>query len=601
MASDKIAFEDKDRFAAPPINIFRAADANEIKAVVNKVRDDLDTEEGRVDELYARTVSVKDYGNNRNAVQEAIDENLGGAIQFEPETVIRIPTRIEKTLTTKGIEIIGRQATLWNEDDDNILSLTVTPETTVRITNIAAYDGQISRSQITTQSAHNCNVGDVIMIGGTTDANVDEIDPVLTRKGEVLTVYKVIDATNLVSRTTIPRRTYDLTAVVNLYKMNAAEIKISDINVYRKIADIPSKSTCIIQSAFKPVLSNIKIKSNIGGSGILFRSCFSPTIQDLYFGYGDDLTHGFGKMTYGIFLHGTSYGFIERVIGHNTRHLIDLQGNRINLQGYASFNQINNCIGFNNTSGTFGTHQGSYYNTFNHCVSHRSLQGFNVRGWGDSYKNCKSINDTYGCVILNDQAAGGSFVGRILFENAEFVDNYRAAASIVDNNVVDVTFKSCKVIANNECLTWYVFNVEAPGTKLIIDDCQIDFNAKPGISEGVININTSTPASVYINNLKIRIADGVTMPTSWSVIRVREDCNVYINKLTVETNDAGNLPTNLFQVSSGKTVTGYVNNVYLSGIKAGGKLHSQLADNQTFVNAFSHGPLQLGATTLTPV
>lgn len=44
----KITFEDKDKFGAPPVNLFTDADANEIKTTVNELANDVGELEGKI-------------------------------------------------------------------------------------------------------------------------------------------------------------------------------------------------------------------------------------------------------------------------------------------------------------------------------------------------------------------------------------------------------------------------------------------------------------------------------------------------------------------------------------------------------------------------
>ncbi len=126
MATDKIAFADKDRFAAPPINKFRAADANEIKTVVNKLRDDVNLipaapeQIARIDELYARTVNVKDYGavgdgtaDDTAAIQDAADAAIGAILQAEPLNYL-----INGSLECESINLQGNLAHFVNGADE---------------------------------------------------------------------------------------------------------------------------------------------------------------------------------------------------------------------------------------------------------------------------------------------------------------------------------------------------------------------------------------------------------------------------------------------------------------------------------------------------
>ena len=47
----KITFEDKDKFGAPPVNLFTDVDANEIKTAVNELANDVSELDGKIAEL----------------------------------------------------------------------------------------------------------------------------------------------------------------------------------------------------------------------------------------------------------------------------------------------------------------------------------------------------------------------------------------------------------------------------------------------------------------------------------------------------------------------------------------------------------------------
>jgi hypothetical protein len=109
MADEKITYDNKDLGLAPgvPARMARAVDFNEIKTVVNKLRDE-------TDELYARTVSVKDYGavgdgttDDTAAIQDAIDAvNTagGGRIYFQGEYLISDTLVMKSNVELCGID-----------------------------------------------------------------------------------------------------------------------------------------------------------------------------------------------------------------------------------------------------------------------------------------------------------------------------------------------------------------------------------------------------------------------------------------------------------------------------------------------------------------
>jgi len=556
------------------------------------------SQEQKIEKLNARTVSVEDFGT----IGGAVTANLGGTFSLQKDSSTKVETAVNQNFTSKGITIQGDNSELWTGETNDIFNFNVTPARTVRITAIEDALSNISEplmSKITTQSEHQCDVGDVVFITGTTSVNVDDIDPVLTRKGDCTSVYKVISETEiLVWRLA---KTYDLTAVVNLNKPDAARINIRNVNLYRTIigpTGLGWLTLAHISRAMRPLVENIIMKS-VKSRGVTFESCFSPQLKNLYVSYADDGAHGSGSKSYGVFVHGSSYGIFDNIVSHNSRHVIDLQGNISAFAGYASFNLITNSIGFNNTSGAFSTHQGAHWNTFFNCKSYKSRQGFNVRGWGNIYDSCKSIKDYIGAQIINDQAAGGSKTGKILFKNSVFINPVANAIRISNNSLItDVTFQDCYIGINEESCSDGVIALSAPNSNTYIKNMVIDINGEIGENR-VISLKNGN--NLFVDRMTIRISDDAVLLNEYYIVLSNEDCKVEINSLEIIVSDPAKYPTNLIAVSSGKIITGFVRNVYMSGIKAGGKLHNRLADNQTFVNAFSHGPLQLGATTLTPV
>ncbi len=560
----------------------------------------LDEHADAIDEVFDRTANIADF----DSIADAITANLAGTFSLQKDSSTKVETAISRDFTTKGITIQGDNSELWTDGTDMIFSFNVTPARTVRIT---AIDDDVNNigdplmSKITTQFSHNCSVGDVVFITGTTDANLDEIDPKLTRKGDCSTVYKVISATEIL--VTRLANTYDLTAQVNLNKPDTARINIRNVNFYRTIFDLLGVTTHLVEitRAFRPVMENINIVT-VNGRGLTFESCFSPEVRRLYVAYADDELHGSDGKSYGVFVHGSVHGIFDNIIAHNTRHVIDLQGNKSKFAGYASFNLITNSIGFNNTSGAFSTHQGAHWNTFLNCKSYQSRQGFNVRGWGNIYDSCKSIRDYIGFQIINDQGTDPlpwpTKTGNILIKNTDIINPVAYAIRInADPEISDITIRNSTILSEIKSFSLYVMTIESSGCDVYIQDLTIDIYSEVSMTKFFELIND---IELYIDKLTIRIGSTAVMPATYSIFNVTESCKIEINTLDVIVDDAATLPTHLFNVSAGKTVTGFVRNVYMSGIKAGGKLHSLLADDQTFVNDYSHGAFQIGATTLIP-
>jgi hypothetical protein len=572
-------------------------DFNEIKTVVNKLRDE-------TDELYTRTVSVKDYGATGDGVTDdtaAIHETIDGndSIEFEPYKEYYIGSFLADT-EDRDIVIDGKGSKLFRDGDYRIFRAKANELRLVKVTAIVDADDNIGAplmSQITTAFTHQCSVGDLISIGSNTN---DDIDPVLTRMGEITTVYAVINTTNILTHRL--EKTFDLSEdkTVNLYRLSKKKLTFKNFDLETRLSTVQALTVSMISFTGYTNLnvSGINIPYTSGGA-ISLGACVEAFVKDIKIGYAEDQQHSPNITTssYGISGSGVSYCIFSNIIGRNTRHVIDFSGTRSGVRGYSAYNQVNNCIGYNNTSGSFSMHQGTWRNTFNNCKSIRSTQGFNVRGVENIFDNCKSIYDYIGCQVINDQAAGGSWTKDNKFNNSEFIDSKIGAIRISDHGNMDrVQLDNCVMTANRSGVfeTYFIRNQNAIAP-LVVNNLTININNNLTTPRLIYNEST---APIIINTLTINILTGITLGT-YSIFEVLNDCNIIVNTLRLNCADAGNYPEYLFKVASGKIITGYVSNVYLSGIDT--KLNSELMDNQTFVNTFSHGSLQLGATTLTPV